>query len=118
MPEQHNEPETAQPDAHEPDEFSDLTDEELVEEARRQRAIVAQMICDKADIDPQILFDMDAMIERFEHDVAAEKQAHENLRQSTEALNKSAAALLANPHTNKMKPILAHPKAVQKSKGN
>lgn len=106
------------PDAPEPDELSALTDDELIEEVRAYRIVVAQMITDGADIDPQILLDLDAKIERFERDVAAEKESHEQLRLTTEALNKSADALLANPLTAKMKPIFAHPKAVRKLKGN
>jgi len=61
---------------------------------------------------------MDAQAERFEQSVEAEKQSHELLRQATDTLNKSADALLADPLTDQMKPIFAHPKAVRKYKDN
>ena len=113
-----DEPETTRPAADEPDELSALTDEELIDEMSRQRAIAAQMIADGADIDPRLLIEMDEANERFSQSVEAEKQSHELVRQTTEALNKSADALLANPLTDQMKPIFAHPKAVRKYKGN
>ena len=118
MPNRINEPETAQPAADEPDELSALTDEELIDEMLRQLGIVAQLIAGGADIDPRLLIEMDEANERFRQSVEAEKQSHELVRQTTEALNKSADALLANPLTNQMKPIIAHPKVVRKYKGN
>lgn len=111
-------PETTQPDADEPDELSALTDEELIDEMLRQLGIVTQLITDGADIDPRLLIEMDEANERFRQSVEAEKQSHELVRQTTEAQNKSADALLANPLTDQMKPIFAHAKAVRKHKSN